>query len=229
MTFFEIGLAILTLIIEDIAKVMPVYLIDIIIFATGALFIEQLFQAVSCLAWNHHLKKLDSDMVEKSVYKKFTKKICFDTSEKNYFEKHNSFRFEAFYFIATTLIFVVALSLENSYLFLIFFAIRTSRNLIVAFKIHLNGISLVKYNSFDEKEIYRSIFISEDYEFSKLFESREPRLAEELSILELKCKELIRRNKIDKDLAFNLMKSNGITSNIENSINTKYSEIINCK
>lgn len=229
MSFFEIVLTILMLIIENINKVMPIHLIDLIIFATGALFIEYLFHIFFYLIWNYFLKDLNSDLVEKDLYKKFTKKICFDTAEQNYFEENNNFKFELFYFIFTTLIFTFALMLKNSYMLLMFFAIKTSRNLIVASKIHLDGISLVKHNNFDEKEIYRMIFIHEDYDFSTFFKSREPGLCEELSILELKFNELIKRNKIDKDLAFNLMNSKRITSNIKDIINIKYSEIIDYK
>lgn len=229
MVFFEIILTTLMLSIENIIKVMPIHLIDLIIFATGALLIEYLFHIFSYATWKFFLKDLNSDLVDKSIYKKFTKKICFDTAEQKYFEENNNFKFEAFYFIFTTLIFVSALILKNSYLLLVFFTIKTSRNLIIASKIHLNAINLVKYNNFDEKEIYCKIFISEEYEFSTFFESREPGLVEELSILELKFNELIKRNKIDKDLAFNLLKSKRITSNIKDIINIKYSEIIDYK
>lgn len=229
MNFFEIGLTILILVVENIVKVMPVHLVDLVIFATGALFIERFFQILSYLVWNHYLKDLDSDLVERSLYARFTQRICFDTAEEKYFKENNSFKFEAFYFIFTTLIFILALISENSYLLLMFFTIKTSRNLIIAFKINLDGVNLVKHNNFDDKEIYCNIFMSEDYEFSRFFKSREPGLAEELSILELKFNELIKRNKIDNDLVFNLMKSKKVTSNIRDTINTKYSEIVGYK
>lgn len=229
MIFFEIVLTILMLIIENIVEVMPAHLVDLIIFAIGSLFIERFFQIFSSLVWNHYLKDLDSDLVDRKVYMRFTQKICFDTAEEKYFKENNNFNFEAFYFIVTTLIFVLSLILKNSFLLLMFFTIKTSRNLIIVFKIHLDGINLVKYNKFDDKEVYCNIFVSEDYKFSTFFESREPGLAEELSVLELKFNELIKRNKIDKDLVFNLMKSKKITSDIKETINIKYSEIINCK
>lgn len=229
MSFLEITRITASSIADKIVTIMPISLIDLLIFAIGAILLESLSRLILFFVWERNLFNISSDLVEKEMYKEFTKKLCLDISEKDYFDKHNNFKVEATYFVITTLIIFLGLYLESTFLTGLFFTIRTSRNIITNLTINLNAIEKVKCKVFDEKEIYCNICISDEYQFSNFFESSEPGLAEELSVLELKFKELVRRNKIDKELAFNLLNSKKVDSSIRDLINNRYSEMISIK
>lgn len=229
MNFLEIIRITISTIVNKMVEIMPISIIDLLIFAIGAIIVESLSRLVLFFVWERNLFNISSDLVEKNMYKEFTKKLCLDISEKDYFDKHNNLKIEATYFTITTLIIFLGLYLENTFLIGLFFIVRTSRNIITNLKINLNAIDKVKCKVFDEKEIYCNICISDEYQFSNFFESSEPGLSEELSVLELKFKELVRRNKIDKELAFNLLNSRKIDSTIKDLINNRYSEMISTK
>ena len=225
MILFEIIPIIFKLMVENFISNTPRHLVGLIVFAVGSLFIKYIGQFFYYLKWNKELKKYNSDLIDGKLYLKSIKQLYLDRAEKDYFNKRNDFKTEALYFVITTIIFIEGLRLENKFLFLIFYIIQTARFLLVYSRINLDGINLVKYEKLDEREIYCNIYLSNCNEFSEIFKQGEVGLIDELPILELKFRELALKNKIDKELIFDLINSKQITTSIKEMINLKYSEL----
>lgn len=229
MNFLELILTIIKLICSSIQISIPNYLIYIFLFALASILVEFIFLKTQDYKWNKSLRNIDTELADKKLFNATVRNICFEKSESKYFERHNNFFIEAFYFLATTLIFVAGVILENYFLILLFFAIKTIRKIIIAYNINLEGINLLISNNFNEDEVYYNLCLLDEKEFFKLFETNEPSLIEEFSVLELKFKELIRCNKINKDIIVNLINSKEITTNIINMINSEYSKLVSQK
>lgn len=226
MEILEIVKEIFQLSLTNMVNVLPLGVIDFFIFGIGAFLIELASYIVLFFIWKYSLGTIQFEILDRNTFTSFIKNSCLKSEQENYFNESNSFFKETIYFTLTTLIALVGVGTSTTFLVGLFFTIKTSRRIIVNYTINFNAIKKATSEMFNENEVYCKILMSEEYRLSKLFESSEPGLAEELAVLELKFKELTRSNALDKELAINIMNANKINSTIKNLINDRYSEMI---
>ena len=213
--------------IQYIEILIPSYILSIFKFAFLSILIEIISCKIYDLIWMKKLSSLDTEIADKKLFYKHCKNVCISNADSEYLKNHNSFIIELIYFLFTTSIILIGMSLKKNSLIFLFFLIKTVRKLNILYKI--NNIALNKFHKYglNEDEVYYELYLTCKDNFVKFFEVQEENIDAELLMLELKFRELIRRDNLNKDIIVNLINSEKITPNTINMINHEYSKLIN--
>ena len=218
---------VISALVQFINTLLPSYILAIFKFAFLSLIIEITFNNIYDIIWMRKLSVLNTEIANKKLFYKYSKSMCISDANSEYFKKHNNFIVELIYFLFTTTIVFIGMLLKDNNLILLFFLIRTGRRLIVIYKINNLGLSNFYKFGVDEDRVYYELYLSCEDTFIDFFNNKEVSTSDELFLLKLKFKELIKNNRLNKDIIVTLFNSEQITNKTIDMINSEYSKLIN--
>ena len=201
--------------------------INFFVLSLGSLIISIVFNIIISLYINLKCTKLSElFLIDKEMIIKVIKNDLLDSSYQSHIEENNNFFLEFLYFILTTVLAVTGILFNNTLMLILFFAIKTSRHVVMHSKIVYFTIGDKYLPYINEKEIYSAIFYSEILSLEDIFNGHDSTVENEIEVLSLKFKELARNNKVDFNFYNELLSRKELDSKVKELIDSKYYNMI---